>query len=128
MVAKVAALNRRAPDDLTAELLAGGCRDLLAALSRQPRDTSAVRHAVSRDFFRAGATLFHAGMLDRLPPRRTWDASRRRNEQWEEVPVALRQRMQAYVEQVRVSLRPSTVAYIEATLREFASSLTQIRE
>ncbi len=123
VAAKVAALNRRAPNELSADLLAAGCRDLLAALARLPRDTSAVRHALSRDFFRAGATLFHAGMLDRLPPRRAHDGSRRRQEQWARVPADLAGRMQAYVEQVRISLRPSTVAYIEATLREFACFL-----
>jgi len=123
VVAKVAALNRQSPEALSADLLARGCRDLLDALERQPRDTSAVRHAVSRDFFRAGATLFHAGMLDQLPPRRSWDDGRRRQEQWARVPGALRQRMLAHVEQMRVSLRPSTVAYIEATLREFGCFL-----
>ncbi len=122
-VAKVAALNRRAPHELSAHLLAAGCRDLLGALARQPHDTSAVRHALSRDFFRAGATLFHAGMLDRLPPRRAHDGSRRRQEEWARVPAALAGRMQSYVEQVSVSLRPSTVAYIESTLREFGCFL-----
>jgi integrase len=128
VVAKVAALNRRAPDELSADLLAAGCRDLLAALERLPRDTSAVRHALSRDFFRAGATLFHAGMLDRLPPRRANDGSRRRHEQWARVPAELADRMLSYVEQVRVSLRPSTVAYIESTLREFGGFLASVSE
>lgn len=122
-VAKTAALHCRAPDALSGDLLERGRQRILTALADEPRDTRSVCTATSRDFFRAGSTLFHAGMLDRLPPRRASDRPSIRERQWEQVAPGLRDTMRSYVEQMRVSLRPSTVAYIDSTLREFGGFL-----
>ena len=122
-LAKVAGLNCLPPDRVSADDLVNGRGELLGALARRPGVTSGMQGAMSRDFYRAGTSAFHAGFTDRLPSRQTPGAGRRRGEQWGRVPIALGQRLQGYVDQVRVSLRPSTVSYIEATLREFAGFL-----
>jgi integrase len=122
-VAKTAALHCRAPDALSGDLLEQARQRILTALAAEPRDTRSVRAATSRDFFRAGSTLFHAGMLDRLPPRRASDKPSTREQQWERVAPGLRATMRSYIEQMRVSLRPSTVDYIDSTLREFGGFL-----
>ena len=123
-VAKTAAMHRRAPDDLSGDLLERGRDQILDALRAEARDTSSMRTATSRDFFRAGSTLFHAGMLDRIPPRRPSGKPSVREQQWTQIAPGLQHTMRSYVEQMRVSLRPSTVNYIDATLREFGLFLT----
>lgn len=122
-LAKVGGLNCVPPNRVSADDLAAGRGDLLGALARRPGVTSGMQSAMSRDFYRAGTSAFHAGFTEQLPSRQTPGAGRQREEQWGRVPLALGQRLQGYVDQVRVSLRPSTVSYIEATLREFASFL-----
>lgn len=121
--AKAAALHQRLPDTLTGDVLEASRRELLGVLLADPRDTTSARTVLSRDFFQAGATLFHAGMLDRVPPRRPSDTPSIRDQQWNQVASPLRRTMRGYIDQVRTSLRPSTVDYIDSTLREFAGFL-----
>lgn len=68
-VAKVAALHRCTPADVTLDQLTTGRDLLVAALNAKPHDTSRVVLALTRDVFRAGATMFHAGLIDGLPSR-----------------------------------------------------------
>lgn len=122
-VAKAAALQRCMPDQLSGDKLEHSRRVLLAALLAEPRDTASARTSMSRDFFQAGSTLFHAGMLDRVPPRRASDKPSIREQQWDQVTPHLRRTMRGYVDQMRTSLRPSTADYVDSTLREFATFL-----
>jgi integrase len=122
-VAKSAALQRCLPNQLCGDELERSRDDLLAALLGQSRDTASACATLSRDFFQAGATLFHAGMLDRVPPRRPSNKPSVRERQWAEVTPRLRRTMRGYVDQMRTSLRPSTADYIDSTLREFAGFL-----
>ncbi len=121
-VAKAAALRRCMPDQLCADVFEHS-RQLLLALLAEPRDTASARTTMSRDFFQAGSTLFHAGMLDRVPPRRASEKPSIREQQWDRVTPQLRRTMRGYVDQMRTTLRPSTADYIDSTLREFAGFL-----
>jgi hypothetical protein len=119
-VAKIAALHQSTPAEVTLTQLTKGRDALVAALNAQPHDTSRVVLALTRDVFRAGATLFHAGMIDGLPARQARTFAAVHDQQWATAAPALAKRLREYVAQVRVSLRPSTVMYIDSTLRAFA--------
>jgi site-specific recombinase XerD len=62
--------------------------------------------------------------LDRQSlPRRAWDRRGERQALWDSIPEQLRRTFLGYIDQVRLSLRPSTVESIERALREFAAFL-----
>lgn len=63
-------------------------------------------------------------MIDAPPRKRHPDKAAVRAQQWAAVPLGLRQTLQGYIEQTRMSLRPATMVLVEAVLREFASWLT----
>jgi hypothetical protein len=67
--------------------------------------------------------LFHARVLDE-PPRQAARTGRTPNG-WTEVAPAITATMVGYVEQVRTTLRPSTVSHIAADLREFGAFLAR---
>ena len=119
-VAKIAALHQCTPAKVTLEQLTGGRDALVAALNAKPGDTSGVVLALTRDVFRAGATMFHAGMIDGLPARQARTFTAVHDQQWATAAPLLARRLRDYVQQVRVSLRPSTVMHIDSTLRTFA--------
>ena len=66
------------------------------------------------------ASLFHAGLSDEPPRPRTRTAAPRRD-RWEDAPTVLAQTLTGYLDQLRVTRRPSTVANEDEALREFAS-------
>jgi integrase len=120
---KVATLLSRAPDQLTqADLVAG--RDALIASLRHHRPASHGVRALTTALFGAEATLFHVGVTDRPPRKQHRDKAALREAEWASVPTRLAATLRGYIEQVRLSLRPSTVAGIEGALREFAIFIT----
>jgi site-specific recombinase XerD len=124
-VAKVAALRRLPPDRLSqADLRAG--RTALVSTYTRFFPTGHGAKALSRAVFGAEATLFHAHVLDE-PPRQAARTGRTPNG-WNEVAPAIAATMVGYVEQVRTTLRPSTVSHIAADLREFGSFLARTTE
>ena len=70
--------------------------------------------------FGAEATLYHAGVIDGQPRKRKENQAELRQQEWVSVPARLAEALQSYVEQMRVTLRPSSVPHVEGTLREFA--------
>jgi len=70
-------------------------------------------------FFGVEATLFHAGVTDELPRRRTPTKASVRAAQWTQIPEGITKTVSRYLEQIALSLRPGTVHSSEATLREF---------
>ncbi len=121
-VAKVAALRRVPLDRLCqADLRAG--RTVLVGTYIRLFPTGHGAKALSRALFGAEATLFHARVLDE-PPRQAVRTGRTPNG-WTEVAPAIAATMVGYVEQVRTTLRPSTVSHIAADLREFGAFLAR---
>ncbi|MCA1572916.1 MAG: site-specific integrase [Chloroflexi bacterium] len=79
---------------------------------------------VTAALFRAEATLYHLGLLQSPPTRRGVRALPTPAERWAHVSPGVATTLLAYLDQIAVSLRPSTVAHTETILREFASFVT----
>ena len=123
-VAKVAALAGVPPERLTKTRLDDGREELLAATRRLHPDHPMRARPITTRLHGAEATLFHAGVIDAPPRKRHPDKSADRARQWAAVAPRLRQTLQSYIEQMRLSLRPATMVRVEAVLREFAGWLT----
>jgi site-specific recombinase XerD len=117
-VAKVAAvagvplqqLNRGRFDTASGGLLAAALRG----------DRHSAHRCLSTRLYRAEATLYHAGVIDGALRKRAPNQATVRQREWASVPARLADRLQGYVEQMRVTLRPNSMPHIERTLREFA--------
>jgi hypothetical protein len=123
-VAKVAAVVGIPPDRLTRETFDDGGKRLLEAVQKlYPGQLSPPRNLNTR-LYGAEATLYHGGLIDGPLRKRMPDKSAERAEQWTVVPPRLRATLQGYVEQMRLSLRPSSMRHVERVLRDFALWLT----
>jgi integrase len=97
---------------------------MIAAIRRHRPDAHGVR-ALTTALFGAEATLFHAGVID-VPPRKVHpDQSAARAAAWAAVPPRLAATLPGYIEQLRLSLRASTMVRVEGVLREFAGWLAR---
>jgi site-specific recombinase XerD len=117
-VAKVASVAGVAPDKLTRAKFDTASRELTCAVKRFGARSG--RITLSTRLYGAEATLFHAGVIDGPPRKRAPNQSDLRAREWASVPARLAETLQGYVEQMRVTLRPSSVPHVERTLREFA--------
>jgi integrase len=117
-MAKTAGIHASAPGAVTAEQLLEARDRLLAAMAAPEAYRDG--HALSRDFHQASITAFHLGWIDRPLARRAWNRRAERQALWDSVPERLRRTFLGYIDQVRLSLRPSTVESIERALRELA--------
>jgi site-specific recombinase XerD len=117
-VAKVAAVAGVAPDKLTRTKFDTASQELIDAVKRFGARSG--RITLSTRLYGAEATLYHAGVLDGAPRKRAPNQSTVRAGEWASVPPQLAATLQAYVEQMRVTLRPNSMPHIERTLREFA--------
>ena len=120
-LAQVCALHAVAPDAVTHALLDAGHAALDAAADRRGVAPHPNRHAI---LFGLQATLFHTGLSDEPPRPRTHRAVPRRD-RWEDVPTVLAQTLTGYLDQLRVTRRPGTVANEDEALREFACFLAR---
>ena len=126
-VAKGAALFQARPDELTRAQF-GEARSLLLEAASRHRPDSELRRSLAKTFHGAEATMFHLGVFE-TPPTKLANAAtmmyrQRRAEQWARVPTGVGATFQTYLDQVSLTLRPSTVRGVEATLREFATFLS----
>lgn len=119
---KVAVLVGVPPERLTKAQLDTG-RDLLIAAIRRHRPGGHGVRALTTALFGAEATLFHAGVIDTPPRKSAPDKSASRAAAWAAVPPRLRATLEGYIEQMRLSLRASTMVRVEGVLREFAGWL-----
>src|SRR5438128_5336006 len=119
-VTKAAVLAGLAPDRLTKVVLDAGREQMITAISRHRPDSHGVR-ALTTALFGAEATLFQAGVTNTPPRKCHADKAAARAAEWAAVPTRLAATLQGYIEQMRLSLRPSTMAGLEGALREFAS-------
>jgi integrase/recombinase XerD len=117
-VAKVAAVAGVPPDKLSRAKFDTARDQLIDAMLRLgPRSG---HRTLSIRLFGAEATLYHAGVIDGQPRKRKENQAELRALQWASVPARVAETLQGYVEQMRVTLRPSSVPHVEGTLREFA--------
>ena len=119
-VALVAALYGISPERLTKPRLESGRDELIAASLRLGREDRARAQRLGAKLFGAETTLYHAGVIDVPPCRRSADKAAERAREWASVPPRLAATLEGYVEQMRLSLRPGSIVHIERVLREFA--------
>lgn len=119
---KVGVLAGDSPDRLSKARLDAGREQLIAAIRRHRPDSNGVR-ALTTALFGAEATLFHAGVIDVPPRKRHPDKSAARAREWATVAPRLAATLQGYIEQMRLSLRASTMVRVEGVVREFAGWL-----
>ena len=120
-LAQVCALHAVTPDAVTHTLLDTSHAALDTAADRLGVAPHPNRHAI---LFGLQATLFHAGLSDE-PPRPRTRRSRPRTDTWDQVPAVLAETLTGYLDQLRVTRRPGTVANEDEALREFACFLAR---
>lgn len=117
VLGQACAVTGVAPEQLSHALLDEARSQLLDAAQRL---SLGIRRQMSTTMFNLEATMFHAGVSDELPRRRTPTKASVRAAQWGSLPVLLATTMRRYLDQLSVSLRPGTVQNTEAALLEFA--------
>jgi integrase len=116
---KIAVLFGATIDQITQDAIDQGRVELTAAIRRH-RPSGKGAQALSGSLYGGQMVLFHAGVLDTAPRRQRRDGAEARAAAWETVAPLLASTLCGYIEQMRLSLRPSTMVRTEAILREFA--------
>jgi integrase len=120
---KVAVVAGVRIDQLTQPLIDQGRAELTGAINRQAPAGRTLKQ-FNAALFGAQTVLFHLGLLDTPPSKQGNSESAARAAAWASVAPQLARTLLGYIEQMRLSLRPSTMVRIEAALREFACWLT----
>ncbi len=107
VLAQLAALHGVTPDQVSAEQVEEGGAALVDAFARPGRPKAGQRTRTS--LVRLKATLFHAGLVDAPPRLHKPNTGAKRAAEWARVSPTFAATAQRYVEQIRLSLRPSTV-------------------
>jgi hypothetical protein len=122
-LAQIAVIAGTAPDLLAAE-------QYLAARAAFHQEVCRRRgHApktLTTPLFGLDAVMFHRGQAPAPPARKQWMARSLHEVDWAHVAAVaptLAQTMRRYLEQLTLSLRPSSVAVIDTTLRQLAGML-----
>lgn len=120
-LAQICVITGQTPETITAaDYLAG--RDAFAAAVEAKHEGTSPK-TLRTPLFGLNAVMFHRGQAPRPVPRRPWAARSVPEIGWEVIigraPV-LAATMRRYLDQLRISLRASSVACIETTLRQFA--------
>ena len=118
-VCKIAAVSRCRPDCVDTDAFAAARARIAEAYKRRGRPEAG--RNVRAVLHRLQLRLFHAGKIDSLArpaskPSVTVSG-------WDPIPQPYRDNAHRYIEQVRLSLRPSTVSHIEQHLRVFGTWL-----
>lgn len=121
-VMRISALLGVPPGELTTAHLASGRCALVAECEQRARPGQAER--LSMAIFQASTTLFHLGVTQEVLAQRGSTSESRRAAGWAAIAPGVATTIAAYLEQISVSLAPSTVHQIEGTLREFSTFLT----
>ena len=118
---KIAAMSRCRPDHVDTDAFAAARARIAEAYKRRGRPEAG--RNVRAVLHRLQLRLFHAGKIDSLArpaskPSVTVSG-------WDPIPQPYRDNAHRYIEQVRLSLRPSTVSHIEQHLRVFGTWLAE---
>jgi integrase len=121
VLSQICAVTRAAPDHVShAQLRAG--RDALVAAARNHWAADA-EHALHSAAFSLEATLFHAGVTDRVGRKRRNSTAQPLATKWAGLPAALTSSAHGWLEQLALSFRPATVERHEIYLRDFVRFL-----
>lgn len=120
-LAQICVITGRTPDTVTAADFLAGRGAFAAAV--ESRHGGRSPKSLRTPLFGLDAVMFHRGQAPRPVPRRPWAARSVPEIGWEkitaEAPV-LAATMHRYLDQLRISLRASSVVLIETTLRQLA--------
>lgn len=122
-LAQVAALHGLSPTSVTADQLDHGGSALLAAFARPGHPKAG--HKLRTALVRLRSTMFHAGLIDVAPRLQRPDRSAARAAEWAAIPATMAATAHRYLGQIELSLRPSTVAEAERSLRELGTFLAR---
>ncbi len=123
VLAQLAALYGVTPDQVTAEQADVGGAALLAAYAHP--DHPKAGHKTRTALVRLRATMFHAGLID-VPPRLFKpNTGTVRAAEWAIVAPRFAATARRYLDQIELSLRPSSVADAERSLRELGVFLAR---
>ena len=120
-VCKIAAMSRCRPDHVDTDAFVAARAQIAEAYKRRGRPEAG--RNVRAIFHRLQLTLFHAGKIDSLA--RPGSKPSVTVSGWDPIPQLYRDNAHRYIEQVRLSLRPSTVKHIEQHLRVFGTWLAE---
>jgi site-specific recombinase XerD len=123
-LAQICVITGSRPDQLTSETyLAGRAAFWAAVVAAHGGKTP---KTLATPLFGLDAVMFHRGQAPRPQARKSWAARSVPEIGWDQVSTAapvLAATMHRYLDQLRVSLRTSSVAAIEITLRQLAGHL-----
>lgn len=120
MAVTLAAMAGVSPERLTTRTFERGRTELLQAYEHFRPQNLGLKLTKSGLLFGAQTVLFQLGMVNSAPFRRNKDHSSKRALEWAKAAPQLAETLQGYIEQIRVSLRPSTMVGTEGTFRQFA--------
>ncbi len=118
---KIAALSRRRPDGIDTDAFVAA-RTAIADAYKQRGKPAAGRN-VRAILHRLQLTLFHDHKIDSLARPASKPSVTVTG--WDPIAPLYRENAHRYIEQVRLSLRPSTVKHIEHSLRRFGTWLAE---
>ena len=122
-LAQLAALHGATPGEVTASQVNAGGAALLDAFARP--DHPKAGHKLRTALVRLRATMFHAGMTDTQPRLHRPNTGVVRAAEWATVAPTLAATAQRYLDQIALSLRPSTIGEAERSLRELGCFLAR---
>ena len=122
-LAQICVITGRSPDTVTSDEYVTGREAFRGAVitkhGRAPK-------SLTTPLFGLDAVMFHRGQAPPPVPRKPWMIRSTHQTQWGAVAAAAPQlaaTMRRYLDQIAVSLRPSSVAVIDTTLRQLAGRL-----
>jgi integrase len=122
-LAQISVICGTAPDLLDAEQYLAGRAAFHQAVCRRRGHAP---KTLTTPLFGLDAVMFHRGQAPAPHPRKQWMARSVHQVDWARVAATaptLAQTMRRYLEQLALSLRPSSVAVIDTTLRQLAGML-----
>ncbi len=122
-LAQVAALNGVEPARVTADQVETARIDLVTAFAQPGKPKAG--HVLRSSLVRLAATMFHAGMTNTAPRLHKPGTGAVAASEWAQIAPGLAATARRYLEQITISLRPSTIGDAERSLRELGLYLTE---
>lgn len=123
-LAQICVITGSRPDELSSDNYVAGRAAFWAAVVAKHGGT--IPTTLATPLFGLDAVMFHRGQAPRPTTRKAWAARSVPETSWDQITAAapmMAATMHRYLDQLRVSLRASSVASIEITLRQIAGHL-----